>query len=54
MFYRRGSVVADADLNFAENATDVTPEALKSDLPALGEMGNLTYDPTKAAISGKN
>lgn len=45
-------MIADVDLNFAENATDVTPETLNSELPDSGEMGNLTYDPQSAQIKG--
>jgi len=52
--FRRGSVIADVDLNFAENATDVTPETLNSELPDSGEMGNLTYDPQSAQIKDFN
>ena len=43
----------DVDLNFAENATDLSEDALKNELPSLGQMGNLTYDPQTAKISGK-
>lgn len=50
--FRRSSVIADIDLNFAENATDVTPEAVNSELPRSGQMGNLTYNPQTAQISG--
>jgi len=46
-------VIADVDLNFAENATDVTPQTLNSELPDSGQMGNLTYDPQSAQITGK-
>lgn len=49
---RQGSVVADVDLNFAENATDVTPDTLNKELPNSGQMGNLTYDPQSAKASG--
>lgn len=51
-FFRNGSVIADVDLIFAENATDVTPETLRSELPDSGEMGNLTYDPQSALVKG--
>ena len=52
VFFREGSVIADVDLNFAENATDVTPETLLTELPDSGEMGNLTYDPQSAQVKG--
>lgn len=52
VFFREGSVIADVDLNFAENATDVTRETLLSELPDSGEMGNLTYDPQSAEVKG--
>ena len=45
-------MVADVDLNFNENATDVTPNTLNSELPQSGQIGNMTYDPQTAAISG--
>ena len=51
-FFRQGSVIADVDLNFAENATDVTPETLRNELPDSGEMGNLIYDPLSAQVKG--
>ena len=51
-FFRQGSVIADVDLNFAENATEVTPETLTSELPDSGQMGNLTYDPQSAQVEG--
>lgn len=47
-------MIADVDLNFAENATDVTPQTLTSELPDSGQMGNLTYDPQSAQIKGTN
>lgn len=49
--FREGSVIADVDLNFAQNATDVTLETLRNELPQSGQMGNLTYDPQSARIS---
>ncbi|KAJ7390034.1 hypothetical protein OS493_027559 [Desmophyllum pertusum] len=52
--FRQGSVVADVDLNFNENATDVTPNTLNSELPQSGQIGNMTYDPQTAAISDFN
>ena len=52
VFLRQGSVIADVDLSFAENSTDVTPEILSSELPDSGEMGNLTYDPLSAQVKG--
>jgi len=53
LLFRQGSVIADVDLNFAENTTDVSEDALKNELPSLGQMGNLTYDPQTAKVSGK-
>lgn len=49
---RQGSVVAVIDMQFAENATDVTSDVVISQLPGSGQMGNLTYNPSTAAVSG--
>ena len=51
-YVRKGSVLADVDLTFADDATDITPDALKSDLPTSGEMGNMSYNPSNAAVGG--
>ena len=51
-FFRQGSVIADVDLQFAENATDVTPETLRSELPDSGVLGNFIYDPQSAQVQG--
>ena len=51
-YVRKGSVLADVDLTFADDATDITPDSLKSDLPTSGEMGNMSYNPSNAAVGG--
>ena len=45
-------MVADIDMQFADNATDVTNDVVISQLPRSGQMGNLTYNPSTVTVSG--
>ena len=45
-------MVADIDMQFADNATDVTNDVVINELPGSGQMGNLTYDPSTATVTG--
>ena len=45
-------MVANVDLFFADNATDVTGDVINNALPPSGQMGNLTYNSSTAQISG--
>ena len=45
-------MVADIDMQFADNATDITNDVVISQLPRSGQMGNLTYNPSTVTVSG--